>query len=148
MGKGYEPTFWMDKHLEAAGHAIAERAFAELVKRAPQANPHVDRLLRNFEVYTADIRDKAVTAIYRNAAIPCKPCAQRFGELLEAQGLPEDFDLPGFRIAAKCEAVYNGVPIPMPSAVESRSAESTLAIPRSDTLTVRSFATNRFSGWW
>lgn len=36
-----------------------------------------------------------------------------FRELCRRQGLPEDFDLPGFRISEKCRAVGNGVPLPM-----------------------------------
>lgn len=34
-----------------------------------------------------------------------------------AQGLPPDFDLPGFTAAAKCKAIGNGVPLPMGRAI-------------------------------
>src|SRR5688572_266085 len=33
------------------------------------------------------------------------------------QGLPPDFDLPGFTVRAKCKAIGNGVPLPMGRAV-------------------------------
>lgn len=36
-----------------------------------------------------------------------------FRELCRKQGLPEDFDLPPFKVAAKCQAVGNGVPFAM-----------------------------------
>jgi DNA (cytosine-5)-methyltransferase 1 len=35
-----------------------------------------------------------------------------FREVCRKQGLPEDFDLPPFTVAAKCKAVGNGVPLP------------------------------------
>jgi len=34
-------------------------------------------------------------------------------ELIRLQGLPEDFDLPGFTVEAKKRAIGNGVPLPM-----------------------------------
>ena len=36
-----------------------------------------------------------------------------FKEMCELQGLPEDFNLPGFLMRGKFEAVGNGVPLPM-----------------------------------
>lgn len=36
-----------------------------------------------------------------------------WAEFCESQGLPTDFDLPSFTLAAKYQAVGNGVPIPM-----------------------------------
>lgn len=36
---------------------------------------------------------------------------------LKAQGLPEDFDIPPFTVAAKVKAIGNGVPLPMGRAV-------------------------------
>ena len=38
-------------------------------------------------------------------------------EIIRKQGLPEDFDLPGLTVDAKCQAVGNGVPIPMGRAI-------------------------------
>ena len=40
-----------------------------------------------------------------------------FRESAAAQGLPDDFDLPAFTVAAKCQAVRNGVPIQMGLAI-------------------------------
>lgn len=40
-----------------------------------------------------------------------------FRELCRKQGLPDEFDLPPFTVAAKCKAVGNGVPLPMGRAV-------------------------------
>lgn len=40
-----------------------------------------------------------------------------FNASKRAQGLPEDFDLPPFTVAAKVKAVGNGVPLPMGRAV-------------------------------
>ena len=40
-----------------------------------------------------------------------------FAAALEGQGLPADFDLPPFTVAAKVHAVGNGVPLPMGRAV-------------------------------
>lgn len=42
-----------------------------------------------------------------------------------AQGLPPDFDLPGFTVAAKCKAIGNGVPLPMGRAVARAVMEAT-----------------------
>lgn len=36
-----------------------------------------------------------------------------FREICRKQGLPEDFDLPGFTVEQKCKAFGNGVPLPM-----------------------------------
>lgn len=36
-----------------------------------------------------------------------------FSDLAKSQGLPAEFDLPGFTVAAKCQAVGNGVPLAM-----------------------------------
>jgi DNA (cytosine-5)-methyltransferase 1 len=43
--------------------------------------------------------------------------AWAFQELKRKQGLPEEFDIPGFTVAAKCQAVGNGVPLPMGLAI-------------------------------
>lgn len=43
--------------------------------------------------------------------------AGAFKEVARKQGLPVDFDLPPFTVAAKCQAVGNGVPLPMGRAV-------------------------------
>lgn len=40
-----------------------------------------------------------------------------FEHLREIQGLPADFDLPGFTVLAKCSAVGNGVPMAMGRAI-------------------------------
>lgn len=40
-----------------------------------------------------------------------------FRELCRKQGLPSDFDLPSFTVAAKCKAVGNGVPLAMGRAI-------------------------------
>ncbi len=42
-----------------------------------------------------------------------------FAALKRSQGLPEEFDLPGMTVAAKCRAVGNGVPMVMGRAVAS-----------------------------
>jgi len=48
-----------------------------------------------------------------------------FGELKRLQGLPSEFDLPPFLVAAKCKAVGNGVPLPMGLAIARAVAEVT-----------------------
>ena len=53
----------------------------------------------------------------------------RVGQLCKLQGLPDDFDVPGFTVAAKRKAVGNGVPLPMGRAIarailEASNAES------------------------
>lgn len=40
-----------------------------------------------------------------------------FREVCRKQGLSKDFDLPGFTVAAKCQAVGNGVPMAMGRAI-------------------------------
>jgi DNA (cytosine-5)-methyltransferase 1 len=40
-----------------------------------------------------------------------------FRELVRKQGLSDDFDLPPFTVTAKCQALGNGVPIPMGRAI-------------------------------
>lgn len=44
-------------------------------------------------------------------------CGSHFENLKRLQGLPEDFDLPPFTVAAKCKAIGNGVPLPMGRAI-------------------------------
>lgn len=46
------------------------------------------------------------------------PCSHiYFDHLCRLQGLANDFDLPGFTVAAKCKAVGNGVPLAMGRAI-------------------------------
>lgn len=85
LGKNYKPVYWTDKQLRQAANVAAERAFVELARRAPQANPQVDKLLKNFDVYTPALREMAITAIYRNSAKPCTKCAKRIIELLRRE---------------------------------------------------------------
>ncbi len=40
-----------------------------------------------------------------------------FSDIKKGQGLPEDYDLPGFTIEGKCKAVGNGVPLAMGRAI-------------------------------
>lgn len=47
-----------------------------------------------------------------------------FEILKRKQGLPADFDLPGFTIQAKCKAVGNGVPLPMGQAIAKAVKEA------------------------
>jgi DNA (cytosine-5)-methyltransferase 1 len=47
-----------------------------------------------------------------------------FAKLCELQGLPEDFDLPGFLMAQKKRAVGNGVPLPMGQALAEAVKEA------------------------
>jgi DNA (cytosine-5)-methyltransferase 1 len=49
-----------------------------------------------------------------------------FREVCRKQGLPPDFDLPPFTVAAKCQAVGNGVPLPMGRAI-ARAVRQALA---------------------
>ena len=49
-------------------------------------------------------------------------------DMLRLQGLPEDFDIPPFRVDAKCEAIGNGVPLPMGRAI-ARAVKSALEAP-------------------
>jgi DNA (cytosine-5)-methyltransferase 1 len=44
------------------------------------------------------------------------------------QGLPEDYDLPGFTVAGKIKAIGNGVPLAMGRAV-ARAVTAALAVP-------------------
>jgi len=50
--------------------------------------------------------------------------SRSFEELCRLQGLPEDFDLPGFTVAGKKRAVGNGVPLPMGEALVTAIAEA------------------------
>lgn len=43
--------------------------------------------------------------------------ATAFRELVRKQGLPEGYDLPPFTVTAKCQALGNGVPLPMGRAI-------------------------------
>lgn len=52
-----------------------------------------------------------------------------FRHFVKIQGLPEDFDLPGFTTFAKCKAVCNGVPLPMGRAV-ARAVKAALTLER------------------
>lgn len=51
-----------------------------------------------------------------------------FREACRLQGLPDDWDLPGFTVAAKVRAIGNGVPIPMGRAV-ARAVRQALGLP-------------------
>jgi len=42
---------------------------------------------------------------------------KNFSQLCEKQGLPADYDLPPFKVLAKCQAVGNGVPFAMGTAI-------------------------------
>lgn len=47
-----------------------------------------------------------------------------FNHIRQAQGLPDDFDLPPFTVAAKCKAVGNGVPMAMGRAIAKAVLEA------------------------
>jgi DNA (cytosine-5)-methyltransferase 1 len=47
-----------------------------------------------------------------------KPNRRTWADFCELQGLPRDFDLPGYSRAAKYRAVGNGVPVMMARVVE------------------------------
>jgi site-specific DNA-cytosine methylase len=51
--------------------------------------------------------------------------ASDFEHLKAIQGLPDDYDLPGFKVSAKCKAVGNGVPYPMARAMARAVLEAT-----------------------
>jgi len=62
----------------------------------------------------------------RSKSLPWNAKSSRaFRDLCEAQGLPEDFDLPPFTVAAKCQAVGNGVPLAMGRAIAEAVKEAT-----------------------
>lgn len=46
-----------------------------------------------------------------------RPGRRSWADFCAAQGLPRDFDLPGFTLSAKYRAVGNGVPVPLARAV-------------------------------
>lgn len=48
-----------------------------------------------------------------------------FREVCDKQGLPDDYDIPSFTVAAKCKAVGNGVPLPMGRAIARAVKEAT-----------------------
>jgi DNA (cytosine-5)-methyltransferase 1 len=52
-------------------------------------------------------------------------------EACRLQGLPEFFDLPGFRYEARYEALGNGVPLPMGSAI-ARAVRQALGLPQGE----------------
>lgn len=80
------------------------------------------RRLRCFQFGSRDGTCLVIPRCVRDAA-ESQPCclategtrAQRrsWADFCEAQGLPGDFELPGWSIAAKYRAVGNGVPLPM-----------------------------------
>lgn len=53
--------------------------------------------------------------------------ARYFGEAKHLQGLPDEWDLPGFTVAAKVRALGNAVPLPMGRAV-ARAVKAALQI--------------------
>jgi DNA (cytosine-5)-methyltransferase 1 len=65
-------------------------------------------------------RQKGSGVLFRNG-----PSSSMFKTICERQGLPADFDLPAFTVAAKCKAVGNGVPIPMGRAIAKAVCEAT-----------------------
>lgn len=50
--------------------------------------------------------------------------SRSFADLCRLQGLPEDFDLPGFLVSEKKRAVGNGVPLPMGRVLAQAIAEA------------------------
>lgn len=54
--------------------------------------------------------------------------AKYFRQAVKLQGLPEDFDLPGFLVEEKVRAIGNGVPLAMGRAV-ARAVRATLGLP-------------------
>ena len=50
---------------------------------------------------------------------------EAFFDLARQQGLPEDFDLPGWTVVGKCKAIGNGVPMAMGRALAKAVREAT-----------------------
>lgn len=85
------------------------------------------RRLRTFQYASRDNRPisphRDAAAAPRDRRVTLEPCClasegtkttrRNFADFCELQGLPRDFDLPGWPIQFKYRAVGNGVPIPM-----------------------------------
>lgn len=79
------------------------------------------RRLRHFQFGYRDtaqlIMPRCVTAEIETKTILASDNETPWREFVAAQGLPEDFDLPGFTAAGRREAVGNGVALPVGRAV-------------------------------
>ncbi len=62
-------------------------------------------------------RPTAAMSVWKNGRQYGDHTKRRFVEVVADQGLPEDFDVPGFKVRNKIQAVVNGVPLPMGRAI-------------------------------
>lgn len=60
----------------------------------------------------------------RRGKIAQKPCKEHLADAIRAQGLPDDFELPGFTLREAVRAVGNGVPLPLGRTIARAVARS------------------------
>ena len=58
-----------------------------------------------------------------------RPGRRGWHEFCELQGLPRDFELPGFTLSAKYRAVGNGVPLPMARTIAAAVRDARALVP-------------------
>jgi DNA (cytosine-5)-methyltransferase 1 len=119
------PAFWLLENVpDVPDLKISGYSWQRLDLRASEFGLTQSRL-RHFQFGSvtgrALILDRRVTV---DETEPCcmategsKPGRRDWGRFCELQGLPADFDLPSFTLAAKYQAVGNGVPVPMAMAI-------------------------------
>lgn len=119
-----EPVWWVmeavKRHEAPYVAALSPRWLGEKQSRRRWFHSNLN-LEPHFEVAVFEHPE------YKHAVLACHGGAYgsvfrgmakyQWPEHCELQGLPEGFDLPGFTVSAKYEAVGNGVPLPMGRAI-------------------------------
>lgn len=119
------PHWWVMENVEGA---YAPREFADVLRldnRWVGGEQHRVRcfwsnLPLRVEVAALDHIDRAPTvamSVWKDGRQYGDHTQKRVREVVRLQGLPDDWDLPGFTVREKLHALVNGVPLPMGRAI-------------------------------
>ena len=111
-----KPTLKLDNHW-CGGEQHRVRLFWSNLKLRPDLPA----------LHTANRTPTAATSVWKNGRQQRATARRDITRVIEAQGLPPDFRLPGFKVVATVQAIVNGVPLPMGRAV-ARAVKAALKL--------------------
>ena len=119
------PRWWVMENVPGAPlpefaclHQIVNnRAFGGAQRRVRRISSNLSLSFPGEALEAIDYLPCASTSLWIDGRQYGAKSTRFLPQFIEAQGLPKDFDLPGFTVQEKVRAICNGVPIPMGRAI-------------------------------